>query len=359
MTFDEEFKLLWLRCTEEQSQSFVMEHVKYQRHWRGKFLSEKKFVCVFPSVNGKLHLVAKNGKMLDCPMYYYDAEHLSKLIVYPLEQSPFDRVADLKRSLLGLSSRDDQNRLINQKRELRLAKRAEKESLPSVRLNQQLKEADFSNTLVHSMKFLENSGSVAQEIIQGIAENISVNRRRSKNFALVTGEVLELDVELNNGRWSLALPGQELIYSTIPYDMSKRYIAFLSTLDTYESGVVENFLNDNIQIYDVYLKKGLRLTKEQIIRQHKLIEQDNRFKICIAGRILQHLDTGPLTASLPDKMLYQLVTESGTIDFVEEVQSFLRSANVNPAITLASALGLTVDEYLTAPLTQTMKGYLS
>lgn len=358
MNFEEIFQLEWKRCIEKKNQSFVLEHVKRQRHWRGKFLSEKKFVCVFPSIEGKSHLVAKNGKTLACPTYYYDKEFLSKLIIYPLVQSLFDSALDLKRSLLGFPLNVGQNQLTNRKQELHQAQLQEKETSILTHLSQQLQELALPDILLHSMKFLENSEPIAKEVVQKIIKNVSVNKRRTKNFALVTGEVLEFDVNATDGKWKLTLPRQELIYSTIPYDMSKRYIAFLSILDVYETEVVENFLNANMQIYDVYLKTGLHQTKEQIIKQHKLLDQDKCFKVCIAGRILQHLDTGPLTASLPDKMLYQFVIKSGTIDFVEEVQSFVRNVNVNSTIALASALDLTIDEYLTSPLTQTMKGYL-
>ncbi|MGQ5377287.1 hypothetical protein ACUCH6_10295 [Lacticaseibacillus paracasei] len=359
MVFTEEFQQGWDRCIQESRQSFVIKDVPYQRHWRSKFISEKKFVCVFPPIHGQIHLVAKGGEMLDCPVYYYHIARFSELIVYPLDQSRYDNVSDLKRSLLGLSTKSEQEQASSQKREHRQLKKKEKEkeNLPLIKFEQKLQSISFLDTLLNSMKDLVNSTSVAKDVMQRLSSNILVNRRRTKNFALITGEVLEVNVNVETGRWALALPGQELIYSTIPYDMSKRYIAFLSILDVFENVAVGNFLKDNLKIYDVYLKRGLRQTPAKIERQHEYLEKDARFKICVAGRILQHLDTGPLTASLREIMLYQSVTNTGTLDFVEEVQTFVRNLNVNPVIILASALGLTIDDYLASPLMQTMRRY--
>ncbi|WP_270229763.1 hypothetical protein [Lacticaseibacillus paracasei] len=357
MVFTEEFQQSWDRCIKEGRHSFVIKDVPYQRHWRSKFISEKKFVCVFPSIQGQIHLVAKGGKMLDSPVYYYNIARFSELIIYPLDQSKYDNVSDLKRSLLGLSTKSEREQDLSQKREHRQLKKKERENLPLIKFEQQLQSISFPDTLLNSMKDIVNSESVAKEVIQRLTSNILVNRRRTKNFALITGEVLEVNVNVDTGRWALALPGQELIYSTIPYDMSKRYIAFLSILDVFENVAVGNFLKDNLKIYDVYLKKGLRQTPAKIEKQHECLKQDARFRICVAGRILQHLDTGPLTASLREKMLYQAVINTGTLDFVDEVQAFVRNLDVNPVIILASALGLTIDDYLASPLMQTMRRY--
>lgn len=359
MSFEEAFRLKWIKCIKEKTQSFELSNIKYQRHWRGKFLSDKQFVCIFPPVLGVVHLVAKGGKMLDCPKYYYDELTLSKLVIYPLDQSAFNNVIDLKDSLLNRLFPVNKGRLTIRKNAPHNAQRADERKGPIIRLNAQLEEANFLKNLRQSMQFQENSEKIAAEVLHGVANNIEVNKRRRKNFALATGEVLELDVNSDTGRWALSLPGQELIFSTIPYDMSKRYIAFLSALDVYEPAAVENFLNANINVYDVYLRRGLRRTKEQIAIQHEFLAQDRRFRVCVAGRILQHLDTGSLTASLSRKMLHKFVAVSGTTDFVAELQSFIGTVNIDPRIVLASTLGLTFDEYLTSPLTQTMKGYLS
>ncbi|MBS7577592.1 MULTISPECIES: metallophosphoesterase [unclassified Enterococcus] len=156
------------------------------------------------------------------------------------------------------------------------------------------------------------------------------NRRRPVNKKVYENCFFHLIYNTKNNALTIENKG-DLIYSAIPYDTARNYI---------QKAAIQSLLHPDgtrkyIERHRSNLEKYLALSLSQISSKrvstaskavhdaYQMIFQNPLFQIQILGRLMQHDETGPISANLPGKFLFSENVNTGISAYVAEYLKFV------------------------------------
>ncbi|MDQ0362109.1 metallophosphoesterase family protein [Breznakia pachnodae] len=156
------------------------------------------------------------------------------------------------------------------------------------------------------------------------------NRRRPVNKVIHGGSYFNLVYNLNE-RKIIIKKKDEIIFSAIPYDTARNYIQKAAILTLLHPESTIEYIKNHKPNLMTYIKQSLRqVGKSTNLANHYYQEIFNYplFMMQILGRMLQHEETGPLSANLPGKFLYDVNQNTGITGYLVEFLKFVVESTI-------------------------------
>ncbi|WP_423363054.1 metallophosphoesterase [Mycoplasma sp. P36-A1] len=175
-----------------------------------------------------------------------------------------------------------------------------------------------------------NNQDMTKSILEEFFELIPQNKRRSVNKTFCQSQYFEIVYNKNNNEF-IVKGKKDIIFSTIPYDTSRNYMQKAAINYIKNPDKTRQYLKkheDNIRKYIAAAlvqktnKKVMPKSKDVTSYFNKIFK-DPAFEIQILGRMMQHDDTGPLSANLPGKFLYEENKKTGISAYIMEYIKFI------------------------------------
>lgn len=168
------------------------------------------------------------------------------------------------------------------------------------------------------------------------------NSRRPVNKTLFRNEYFQLTCNMRDHSLAISSKG-DIVYSAIPYDTARNYIQRAAIQYLLHPEAVRGYLErhkTNIEQYlvlSIFQVTNKRVGKDslEVAQAYNAILQNPLLEIQILGRLLQHDETGPLSANLAGKFLFSENVKTGIAGYVSEYLNFV--------VQLTQALPLTTD----------------
>src|SRR5699024_8570175 len=151
------------------------------------------------------------------------------------------------------------------------------------------------------------------------------NRRRSVNKIIHRGDYFNLVYNLNDQN-IVFQKKDEIIFSAIPYDTARKYIQRAAILTLLYPDATKEYLKKHKSNLMKYIEQSLR----QVGKSTGLASQYYQEIFCaplfmmqILGRMLQHDETGPLSANLAGKFLYDVNQNTGITGYLVEFLKYV------------------------------------
>jgi len=184
------------------------------------------------------------------------------------------------------------------------------------------------------------------------------NRRRSVNKIIQRGDYFNLVYNLNEQRIVIQKK-DEIVFSAIPYDTARNYIQRAAVLTLLYPESTKQYLEKHKSNLMKYIKESLRQVgkSSNLAEQHYLeIFNSPLFMVQVLGRMLQHDETGPLSANLPGKFLYDVNQNTGITGYLIEFLKFvIKTTRELPIATDGEKVSL-VDNFKNGELTDSIYG---
>lgn len=156
------------------------------------------------------------------------------------------------------------------------------------------------------------------------------NRRRPVNKTLFRNDYFQLIYSMKENSMTISSRG-DIVYSAIPYDIGRNYIQRAAIQYLIHPEGVHQFIELHKPILEKYLiasillatKKRVKKNSFEVIQAYNAIFQNPLFEIQILGRLLQHDETGPLSANLAGKFLFSENVKTGISGYVSEYLNFV------------------------------------
>ncbi|MGG5372695.1 metallophosphoesterase family protein [Enterococcus sp. AZ196] len=168
------------------------------------------------------------------------------------------------------------------------------------------------------------------------------NKRRPVNKTVFNNQYFQLTYNTRNHSMAISSKG-DLVYSAIPYDTARNYIQRAAIQYLLHPEEIRRY----IELHQTTLEKYLTLSIFQVtgnrveensfeVKQaYNAILQNPLLEIQIAGRLMQHDETGPLSANLAGKFLFSENVKTGIAGYISEYLNFV--------VQLAHSLPLMID----------------
>jgi hypothetical protein len=191
-------------------------------------------------------------------------------------------------------------------------------------------------TVETAIEIKQNNLEIGQNLLEGRFELYPENRRRSVNKVIYQSQYFQLVYNLNHKSLAIESKG-DLIYSAIPYDTGRNYIQKASI----EAILHPNETRKYIESHENNLKKYLALSIFQLTGQrvaldsnevkqaYQQIFMDPLFEMQVLGRLMQHDETGPLSANLAGKFLHSENRKTGISPYLAEYLKFVVEVTQN------------------------------
>ncbi|MBP1047980.1 metallophosphoesterase [Enterococcus sp. BWM-S5] len=168
------------------------------------------------------------------------------------------------------------------------------------------------------------------------------NKRRPVNKTLFRNDYFQLTCNMRDHSMAISSRG-DLVYSAIPYDTARNYIQRAAIQYLLHPEEVRHYIEmhkPNIEQYLVLsifqvTKKRVSKDSPEVVQAYNAIVQNPLLEIQVLGRLLQHDETGPLSANLAGKFLFSENVKTGIAGYVSEYLNFV--------VQLTQALPLTTD----------------
>ncbi|WP_461217025.1 metallophosphoesterase [Lactococcus cremoris] len=181
-----------------------------------------------------------------------------------------------------------------------------------------------------AIEIKQNNFEISQNLLESRFELYPENRRRSVNKVIYHNQYFQLVYNLNSQSLTIESKG-DLIYSAIPYDTGRNYI---------QKALIQSILHPTktrkyIESHENNLKKYLALSifqisgrkvmldSNEVERAYQQIFEDALFEMQVLGRLMQHDETGPLSANLAGKFLYSENIKTGISPYLAEYLKFV------------------------------------
>lgn len=193
---------------------------------------------------------------------------------------------------------------------------------------------------INSNKIDSYQKELPLEIINKI-NSYKENSHRFVNKIILKNDYFELTISTKTKELSISKK-KNVIYSNIPYDTARQYMqtaTFHYLLNKFTAIEYIKKHEFNIKMYiEESLRQLGRLPKFNyamvIQKEYSKIFSNPLFSIQIIGRMLQHDDTGPISASLPKKFLYDENKSTGIYEYLYQYIKFtIELFNEVPIIT--------------------------
>ncbi|MBV7391933.1 metallophosphoesterase [Enterococcus sp. ALS3] len=156
------------------------------------------------------------------------------------------------------------------------------------------------------------------------------NARHPVNKTLFKNDYFQLTCNVRENSLAISSRG-DLVYSAIPYDTARNYI---------QRGAIQYLLHpEEVRKYVVSHKKNLEkylslsifqvtgkrveADSPEVIEAYQAILDNPLLEIQILGRLLQHDETGPLSANLAGKFLFSENVKTGIAGYLAEYLNFV------------------------------------
>ncbi|ALS03291.1 metallophosphoesterase [Enterococcus silesiacus] len=192
------------------------------------------------------------------------------------------------------------------------------------------KEKDFPVTRNQtSLSSSETEAILPQELAARL-DLYPENKRRPVNKTVFRSEYFQLTYNLKENVLNVSSRGN-LVYSAIPYDTARNYIQRAAIQYLLHPEEVRQYIEAhkaNLETYlilSIFQTTNKRVNKDssEIIKAYAAIFEDPLFEIQILGRLLQHDETGALSANLAGKFLFSENMKTGISGYVSEYLKFI------------------------------------
>lgn len=165
---------------------------------------------------------------------------------------------------------------------------------------------------------------------------------RPVNKTIFRNEYFKLVYNLKTNDLDIFSRG-DIVYSAIPYDTARNYIQHAAIQYLLHPEETREYLNMHKNNIETYIKLSIfQITNKRVNKNsvkfkqaYNAIFQNPFFEIQILGRLLQHDETGPLSANLAGKFLFSENVNTGISEYVYEYLRFV--------VQLTSTLPITTD----------------
>lgn len=156
------------------------------------------------------------------------------------------------------------------------------------------------------------------------------NSRRPINKTLFRNDYFELKYNVKTKELAVSSRG-DIVYSAIPYDTGRNYIQRAAIQYLLHPEEVRNYIEMHKGNLEQYIKLSMfQLTNKRMNKNNKEVEkaynaifQNPLFEIQILGRLLQHDETGPISANIAGKFLYSENINTGISEYIFEYLNFV------------------------------------
>lgn len=166
-----------------------------------------------------------------------------------------------------------------------------------------------------------------------LAERIELypeNKRRPVNKTVFKNDYFQLTFNTRNHSMSIASKG-DLVYSAIPYDTARNYIQRAAIQYLLHPEEIRRYIELHQTTVEKYLTlsifqvTGNRVAESsfEVKQAYNAILQNPLLEIQVAGRLMQHDETGPLSANLAGKFLFSENVKTGISGYISEYLTFV------------------------------------
>lgn len=189
------------------------------------------------------------------------------------------------------------------------------------------------------------------------------NRRRPVNKIIQRGNYFNLVYNLNEQKMIIQKK-DEIVYSAIPYDTGRNYIQRAAILTLLYPESTKEYLEMHKPNLISYIKQSLKQVGKSLSyadEYYNEIFNQPVFMMQILGRMLQHDETGPLSANLPGKFLYDVNLNTGITGYLVEYLKFVIEATRELPIAIDGERVTLIENFKNNELTNSVYGqvYLS
>ncbi|MEG0497476.1 MAG: metallophosphoesterase [Carnobacterium sp.] len=168
------------------------------------------------------------------------------------------------------------------------------------------------------------------------------NIRRPVNKTVFRNDYFELRYNMKTKDLAVSSRG-DIVYSAIPYDTARNYIqraAIQYLLHPEEARKYIKMHKGNLEKYiklSIFQVTNKRMGKNnsEVKKAYNTIFQNPLFEIQILGRLLQHDETGPISANIAGKFLFSENVNTGISEYIFEYLNFV--------VQLTNSLPITTD----------------
>lgn len=180
------------------------------------------------------------------------------------------------------------------------------------------------------------------------------NNRRPVNKTVYKNKYFNLVYETSHNSLKIVNQG-DIVYSAIPYDTGRRYIQMAAIQFILHPTEAEQYIRKHKPNIEKYLSLAImQSTGEQLYSDSFQIQnaydqifKDTLFEIQIMGRMLQHDETGPMSANLAGKFIYSKNLKTGISEYLAEYLEFvIETTKSFPIITDGSKISLIEENYV-------------
>lgn len=167
---------------------------------------------------------------------------------------------------------------------------------------------------------------LTNSLLEEIITRNPINKNRKTNKIIFKNNLFNLVFNIKYKK--IEIVKNEILYSSIPYDTSRKYVQRAAINYVIDKNFVYEYIKENELLIKQYIKFSFsrikaKKTKEDIDKEYEKLFVDIFYMIQVVGRIFQHYDTGPLSADLHKKFLYDYVLESGIIQYIYHYLKFI------------------------------------
>ncbi|MFC4770408.1 metallophosphoesterase family protein [Enterococcus hermanniensis] len=168
------------------------------------------------------------------------------------------------------------------------------------------------------------------------------NKRRPINKTIFRNEYFQLTFNTRDQSMAISSKG-DLVYSAIPYDTARNYIQRAAIQYLLHPAEARSYIESHKENLEKYLMLSLFQTTHQKVTEdsievkqaYQAIFKNPLLEIQILGRLMQHDETGPLSANLAGKFLFSENVKTGIAGYISEYLAFV--------VQLTQALPLMID----------------
>ncbi|AWN65918.1 metallophosphoesterase [Lactococcus lactis subsp. lactis] len=191
-------------------------------------------------------------------------------------------------------------------------------------------------TVETAIEIKQNNLEISQNLLEGRFELYPENRRRSVNKVIYQSQYFQLVYNLNHKSLAIESKG-DLIYSAIPYDTGRNYIQKASIQAILHPNETRKYIEsheNNLKKYlalSIFQLTGQRvaLDSNEVKQAYQQIFMDPLFEMQVLGRMMQHDETGPLSANLAGKFLHSENRKTGISPYLAEYLKFVVEVTQN------------------------------
>ncbi|MEO1771694.1 metallophosphoesterase family protein [Candidatus Enterococcus ferrettii] len=156
------------------------------------------------------------------------------------------------------------------------------------------------------------------------------NKRRPINKTLFKNDYFQLTCNMRDQTLNVCSQG-DIVYSAIPYDTARNYIQRAAIQYLLHPKAVRQYIESHKNTLEKYLMlsifqvtgKKVEENSPEVCQAHQAIFDNPLFEIQILGRLLQHDETGPLSANLAGKFLFSENVRTGISEYIGEYLNFV------------------------------------